>query len=144
MKVNNAIPHSIRQLINSIKRHHGDCETWLRAYSNDCNYTYFGYKLEISVLKSSYGAVGIPSFIAALTLLLITSKKRYQLKKYNMNSQIVSDEKFVDELFKSYTKVLCGMQKTGKIDRKSFFAKRGKMLEVSLNIKASLRSNSLY
>lgn len=61
-----------------------------------------------------------------------------------MNSQIVSDEKFVDELFKSYTKVLSGMRKTGIIDRKSFFAKRGKMLEVSLNIKASMRSNRLY
>lgn len=61
-----------------------------------------------------------------------------------MNSYIVTDEKFVDILFKSYIKVLSGMQKTGKIDRKSFFAKRGKMLEVSLNIKASLRSNRLY
>lgn len=61
-----------------------------------------------------------------------------------MNSYIVTDEKFVDELFKSYTKVLSGMQKTGIIDRKSFFAKRGKMLEVSLNIKASIRSNTLY
>ena len=61
-----------------------------------------------------------------------------------MNSYIVTDEKFVDILFKSYTKVLSEMQKIGLIDRKSFFVKRGKMLKVSLNIKASLRSNRLY
>lgn len=61
-----------------------------------------------------------------------------------MNSNIVTDEKFVDILFKSYTKVLSGMLNTGKISRKSFFAKRGKILEVSLSIKASLRSNILY
>lgn len=61
-----------------------------------------------------------------------------------MISNIVTDEKFVDILFKSYTKVLSGRLKTGEIDRKSFFAKRGKILEVSLSIKASLRSNILY
>lgn len=81
MKVNNAIPHSIRQLINSIKRHHGDCETWLRAYSNDCNYTYFGYKLEISVLKSSYGAVGYSIFYRGFNVIIDNIKEEISIKK---------------------------------------------------------------
>ena len=79
MKVNNAIPHSIRQLINSIKRHHGDCETWLRAYRDDSNYTYFGYNLEISVLKCSYGAIGYSIFYRGFNVIVDNIKEEISI-----------------------------------------------------------------
>lgn len=59
IKVIGIVPDEAKRLVSAIQRNNGDCEGWFKEYNkHPFDYTWYGYRMTVSVLYASYGVIG--------------------------------------------------------------------------------------